>query len=306
MSGKIDRSRAAWALAERQEGVISREQLLEAGFSRHAIAHRLRTGRLHPLWEGVYVVGRASTVPRSRWWGAVLACGPGSAISHGTAAAARRIRGLDDASIHVSVPADVVRRRPGIVVHRRSNLRPGEIEHDGGLPITAVATTLVDIAAGLSLAELERAVNDADKLDLLDPQALRAELQRMPPRPGRARLRKLLDRHTFVLTDSELERRFVPIALRAGLPSPATGALVEGFEVDFFWPELGLVVETDGLRYHRTSAAQARDRRRDQAHAAAGLTPLRFTHAQVRYEAARVEAVLRSVANRLGRGRSRD
>ena len=52
---------------------------------------------------------------------------------------------------------------------------------------------------------------------------------------------------------------------------------VNGFEVDFFWPTLGLVVETDGLRYHRTPAQQARDRVRDQAHTAAGLTPLRFT-----------------------------
>jgi uncharacterized protein len=69
-----------------------------------------------------------------------------------------------------------------------------------------------------------------------------------------ARLRKLLDRRTFVLTDSELERRFLPLVRRAGLPEPVTGEDVNGFEVDFYWPELGLVIETDGLRYHRTPA----------------------------------------------------
>ena len=69
--------------------------------------------------------------------------------------------------------------------------------------------------------------------------------------------------------------------------------------VDFYWPELGLVVETDGLRYHRTPSQQARDRLRDQAHAAAGLTAIRFTHEQVCYESRHVRATLEAVARRL-------
>ena len=75
---------------------------------------------------------------------------------------------------------------------------------------------------------------------------------------------------------------------------------MNGFKVDFFWRDLGLVVETDGLRYHRTPAQQARDRRRDGANAAAGLTTLRFTHAQIAYEREWVLGILRDVANRLG------
>lgn len=98
-----------------------------------------------------------------------------------------------------------------------------------------------------------------------------------------------------------LERRFKPLARAAGLPLPVTGARVNGFRVDFFWPDLELVVETDGLRYHRTPAQQARDRRRDQAHAAAGFAQLRFTHDQVRREPGHVVATLRSVAERLAR-----
>ena len=65
--------------------------------------------------------------------------------------------------------------------------------------------------------------------------------------------------------------------------------------MDFFWPDLKLVVETDGLRYHRTSAQQARDGIRDLAHHAAGFTPLRFTYAQVTFEPDFVRASLRSV-----------
>ena len=54
-----------------------------------------------------------------------------------------------------------------------------------------------------------------------------------------------------------------------------------GYEVDFWFPDHELVVETDGLRYHRTPAQQARAARRDQKHTAAGLGVLRFTHWQI-------------------------
>jgi hypothetical protein len=147
--------------------------------------------------------------------------------------------------------------------------------------------------------ELEAAVNEADKLDLVDPEQLGAELQEMVRRPGIAPLRRLLDRDTFVLTDSELERRFLPIAEAAGLPPPLTRQRVNGFKVDFVWPELGLVVETDGLRYHRTAAQQARNRRRDQAHTAAGLIALRFTHAQLRFQPDHARRTLAEVVVRL-------
>lgn len=148
---------------------------------------------------------------------------------------------------------------------------------------------------------LERAVNEADRLNLADPEELRDALGRYRDERGVARLRELLDRRTFRLTDSELERRFLRIVDDAGLPVPLTGRWLSGFRVDFHWPDLGLVVETDGLRYHRTPAQQARDRLRDQAHLAAGLTPLRFTHRQVRFEPGYVRLTLLAVVNRLRR-----
>jgi very-short-patch-repair endonuclease len=119
----------------------------------------------------------------------------------------------------------------------------------------------------------------------------------MPPGAGISRLRKAVT--GFTLTDSELERLFMPIARRAGLPDPVTQAQLDGFRVDFYWPELGLVVETDGLRYHRTPFAQARDLRRDQAHLAAGRTPIRFSHAQVVHQPGYVERTLREVVERV-------
>jgi len=166
------------------------------------------------------------------------------------------------------------------------------------IPVTCPARTLLDLATELEPAALERAVNEADKRDLIDPDNLRATLDRYAGEPGVRPLRTLLDKHTFRLSDSELEVLFRPIAAEAGLPPPSTKAIVNGFAVDFFWPNLGLVVETDGLRYHRTASSQARDRLRDQVHAAAGLTTLRFTHRQVKYEPSHVRRILHATVGR--------
>jgi len=197
------------------------------------------------------------------------------------------------------VPASTTRLVDGIAVHRRRRLRAADHSTHLGIPVTSPIRTLADLASCLPIGQVEAADNEADKRNLVDPEELRSALGEMKGQSGVARLRVLLDRRTFVLTDSELERRFLPIARAAGLPVPEAGRTLNGFRVDFFWPELGLVVETDGLRYHRTAAQQTRDRRRDQAHTAAGLTTLRFTHAQVRFERGNVRTTLREVARRL-------
>lgn len=160
--------------------------------------------------------------------------------------------------------------------------------------------TLVDRAAVLDRRGIEREVSEADKLRLVTPPRLRAELHHYRGQRGVGRLREALDRRTFRLTDSDLERVFLPIVRELGLPLPLTRQKVNGFRVDFFWPEAKLVVETDGLTYHRTPAQQAKDLTREQIHMAAGYSPLRFTDEQVRYEPAHVRRTLREVARRLG------
>jgi very-short-patch-repair endonuclease len=227
---------------------------------------------------------------------AVLACGLGAALSHTSAGAlwgiSTALRGL-----HVTVPPNSHRRAQGIFLHQRK-LAPRELRYRDGIPLTSPSLTLVDLATTLNGRQLEAAINAADKLDLIDPERLHAEVAAMPRRPGLAALRELLDRHALQLTDSDLERRFLRLVRRAGLPAPLTQQSVSGFRVDFFWPAEKLVVETDGLRYHRTPLEQARDRKRDQAHAAAGLTPLRFTHHEIVHEPRRVEEMLALVLRR--------
>jgi very-short-patch-repair endonuclease len=284
------------ARAASQHGVVARTQLLALGLDADGIRHRLRRGRLHVVHRGVYAVGRPRLSRLGVLSAAVLACGPDAALSHESAG---EVLGIRPPRLGpVDVTASPARRgRPGIRLHRAA-LPPGDRAERHGVPVTGVVRTFVDLALSLSDDELEAAVNAADRLDLIDPEQLRAAVERMAGRRGAARLRRLLDARRFTLTDSQLERRFLAIVRRANLPGPLTQQHLNGFRVDFFWPELGLVVETDGLRYYRTPAQQARDRRRDQAHVAAGLVALRFTYAQVAHEPGEVQRVLSAAVRR--------
>lgn len=230
---------------------------------------------------------------------ATLACGPTAVLSHGSAAELWGIGSESEDAVEISVRAPSPRERPGVKVYRRPRLEDRDVAVFSHIPVTAVVRTMIDCSTQLDAAGVERMVNEADARRLVRLDTLRAELESRPGQWGIAKLRDLIDRRTFRLTDSELERRFLALVQEAGLGPPATGRYLNGFKVDFFWPRLGLVVETDGLTYHRTPAQQKRDHVRDQTHTAAGLTPLRFTHEQVRYERNYVVARLRETARRL-------
>ncbi|MBA3867497.1 MAG: type IV toxin-antitoxin system AbiEi family antitoxin domain-containing protein [Solirubrobacterales bacterium] len=291
----------AWALANRQRGTIARRQLMALGFTRRAIEHRIARGKLHPVGHGVYVVGRRELTREGGWMAAILACGEGALLSHRSAGALYGITEERRGVTEVSVPRRGKRTRPGIKVHNRPGLRVVDIGTLHGIPVTSPVQTMLDLATVLGPYGLERTVNEADKREVIDPETLRMALDARVGEPGVRRLRSLLDRDTFLLSDSDLELLFRPIAAAAGLPRPLTKDWVNGFEVDFHWPGLGLVVETDGWRYHRTPAVQRRDAIRDQTHTAAGLTTLRFSHWQVKYDPGHVQAILAATATHLPR-----
>lgn len=280
-----------WGLVAEQHGVVSRRQLVARGYGRSAIDHRLAVGRLYRVTRGVYAVGRPDLTRAGVMMAAVLACGEGAAISHETAAELWRLRRAEHAPIEVSMTRRSPIRRAGLRVHRRREFQAADRDR---IPVTTVAQTLVDMAGRWSERHLEAAVNQADAHDLMDPDALREALDGFAGQSGVRRLRALLDEKTFRLTDSELERRFLAIVRKAGLALPETRRYANSWRVDFIWPDLGLVVETDSLRYHRTPSQQNRDYERDHAHRLAGRPPLRFTHHQIRYKPDHVVRLLRN------------
>jgi very-short-patch-repair endonuclease len=289
MTPSIDHP-AVWTLVRAQHGVIARPQLLHFGFSAEAIKHRLTRGRLRLIWRGVYAVGQLPLTKEGRFMAAVLAGGTGAALSHESAAALWGIRkaGLDP--IDISRPGNRVRLE-GIRAHRR-NPMPATTTLKS-ISVTQPLFTLVDLAASLHPRALEAAVNETDKLRLVAPAQTRKQLAEMPRTPGLGLLEAMLGVHKR--TDSDLERAFLRLVRKAGLPLPKTQKRANGHRVDFHWPELGLVVETDGSAYQRTPMQQMRDRQRDQAHTKAGLTPLRFAELQIDYYPDEVVETLRAL-----------
>jgi hypothetical protein len=259
----------------------------------------MRVGRLHPIVRGVYAVGRSQLSREGRWTAAVLASGSDAALSHRSAAALWGFAKEHPDYIDVSVRRGSEARLHGVRCHRRPSLPVSDIMTRLNIPLTQPVRTFLDLATVAGSKTVERAINEADKLDVIDADSLRRALDDHAGEAGVRPLRRILDEHTFRLSDDELERLFRPLAMSAGLPVPLTKHMVNEFEVDFFWPDLGLVVETDGWRYHRTPSAQTRDALRFQAHTAAGLTPLRFSHYQVKYEPRHVQTVLMKTAANL-------
>jgi very-short-patch-repair endonuclease len=278
-----------WNLVRTQHGVVTRAQLLGFGMTPAAIRQRRLNGRLHEVHRGVYAVGRRELTRHGELMAAVLACGPGARLSHQSAAELWKMRRRVDGPIDVAVVGDTPRRRPGITAHRSGRGRHRLLHL---IPVGNPVSVLIDLATCLPDEEVEDAVNEADRLDLARTNRLRRALDDEPKRPGVGRLKRILDAQTFSRAANGLERRFLAIVREAGLPAPTTQRRLGRYRVDFFWPELGFVVETDSLRHHRTAAEQTVDLSRDQAHARAGLRSLRFTHSQVFHRPEHVRAVL--------------
>jgi very-short-patch-repair endonuclease len=237
----------------------------------------------------VYAVGHRRLGREGCWLAAVLACGPSAVLSHRSAAALWGIRPTSAPRVDVTVPRGSGRRStPAIAVHRPR----GAIEAvtKDAIPVTTPSQTLADIATILPRPALERALETAESLRLLDANRLPARL---------ATLAATLDTETTVR--SPLERRLLALVRAHRLPRPRVNVAVEGLEVDFCWPASRLIVETDGHRHHGTRAAFERDRARDAHLTALGWRVVRITHRRLREEP---DAVLRLLGGLLS-GRNR-
>ncbi len=282
---------AVAAVASRQHGVVTREQLRSVGIGDGSVSWWVRTERLHRLHHGVYAVGHPVVTPEGRWLAAVLACGQGAVLSHRSAAALWGIGVADRGRVDVTVPR--TRKGPaGIAVHRARRLAADETTTLRTIAATTLPRTLADLADVLPERRLARVIHEAEAVHSLAPRALEEAARRVHGRRGNGRLGRAIadpDR-----TRSELERRFRRMCADHGLPPPAVNATVARMEVDFLWPDARVVAETDGWTFHRTRTAFELDRERDQALARAGYRVLRFTHRQVAARPAEVVATLRA------------
>jgi very-short-patch-repair endonuclease len=283
--------------AERQHGVVSLAQLLQAGLTRDAIRSRVRAGRLYRVHRGVYAVGHRRLTALGCAWAAVLATD--GWLSHRWAAAVWHMTTWPAGAVHITTTAQR-RSTDALRVHHSRTLSLDDLTHDPehGLPVTTPMRTLRDLATTETPHRFERLCHRADHLRLIganqagDSRRLKDALQ-------------ALARTGPQITRNDFEELLLEIVAAAGLPQPLVNHVVLGEEVDFFWPEARLIVETDGAATHLTRAAFENDRRRDAMLTRAGYRVIRFTWRQLNEEPELVAAILAGLLGATAAGAAR-
>ena len=291
-NGSETRRRIA-AIVNRQDGPISRRQLLGAGLSHSAIDGRLSRGALFPVYVGVYKLSPASLSRRGQLWAALLALpGPGL-ISHGWAA---WLWGIEDIGGRITLT--VARRCQALPDSRIKIYRRGVGREDRsrrqGLPCTSVERTVIDLAP-LGAKRAQRAFEEADRLDLLDAARMRAACDRAKGRPGIVRVRRLMEEWDRDRpTKRHLEGDFLDLCREHELPTPILNTYIAGWEVDAFWSDAKLAVEVDSYEYHGKDRSQFdRDREKGLGIAAAGIELIRLGDRDINHRRSKTAAILR-------------
>ena len=264
--------------------------------SARAIDYRVEIGRLHPIHPGVYAVGHPRVSYRGELNAAILACGPLAVLSHRTAASEWDLIRSSSRRIHLTVPQSR-KSVPGLTLHRVRELPGDQRRERDGLPLTSVERTLIDIAATATPRELERALEQAVRLQIFDFRRLRDLLHSARTKRGTATLRAIFAAHhpESARTKQELERLFFQVCRDAGFPLPVANASVAGYEVDAYWPDHDLVAELDGFESHGGSRlAFEDDHVKTAALQLAGLTVVRVTWRMLDPDPSTVVALLQA------------
>jgi len=271
--------------------------------STSALGRAAARGALTPVHRGVYALLPLSCLPPlAREHAALLHLGPGAVLSHATAAHLWGLRPPAE-DVEVTMVGRDRRSRPGIRIHRVTELDRADIRAHQGLPLTAPARTLLDLAPELDDEALELAFAEAIKRNRMRRTEARAMVERHAGHAGIARLRELaFDIHDVAWLRADTERRFLRLIRKAGLPQPETQADFGPFhQIDFLWREERVAVETDGYLFHSLRRDLESDHRRDAKLQAAGFIVLRFSWRLIRNQP---EVVLAEVAGVLAMRRA--
>lgn len=265
-------------IAAGQHGVVTRGQLVGAGLSQDQIKRWIKQGLLHRVHRGVFRLGHRAPSVDAAYLAAVLACGQGARLCvHAAAHVYSIVKGQPPPPEVLAVGE---RRHPGVIVHRPREIGVRDTTTYRGIPITTVPRTLVDLAASLSLGELAEAGHHAEVLHRVRPAHIEAVLDRRPNAPGAANVRLIFAGDAVILL-SRLEREFVALLRRNGLPLPLTNRPAGGRHVDCRWPDRRLTVELDSYTFHHTRHAWERDQRRAREAYARGDEFRRYTYGDV-------------------------
>jgi Transcriptional regulator, AbiEi antitoxin/Protein of unknown function (DUF559) len=290
-SGAIDAAIAK--VGAKQFGNITRAQLLDLGLDDDAIRYRVKIGRLHRVFRGVYSVGRPPITPYDWASAAVLACGPGAALSHGSAMTLWGYWRQWDRPYEVMVVGD--RRTRGIRVHCSTTLHRRDVTTQLGIRVTTPARAALDMSPRLNDRQLKRTVSNMLGSLWSNEDQFAETLARHPHAPGAKRIAKLLGL-PGTPTRSGWEDGFPAFCKQYGLPEPVMGQPLHEYVVDALFPAERVIIELDSWDFHKGKIAFETDRERDAETLARGYVTIRITWERIeqrpREEAARLHAIL--------------
>jgi hypothetical protein len=281
------------ALAERQHGLISSDQLIDLQLSWYDIKHLTGVGTLVRLSPRVLRVHGAPVTEAQQLMRAVLDAGPRAALANSTALAHWGVRGFQHRPIHVVRHRDEGDRPPrGVIVHEVRDLPDREIRVLEGIPVVSPALALLQFA-GLRRTSHERlgtAVDNAWTDRLVSYRTLDGILERMSQRgrPGLQKLRDIVQERgpAYVPPASGLEGRVRQILRNAGLPEMRRQVDTGDDEswigrVDVRADDCPFILEIQSERFHSGLTATRADEARFARLRAAGFVVDQVTDIQV-------------------------
>jgi hypothetical protein len=269
-------------VAAERDGVLSIHQLRACGLDDHAIARRVRDGRLHRLYRGVYAVGYPGLTLRGRFRAAVLACGERAVLSHFAAAAFWGFWTWDARLIDVTIGSGT-RDIDGIRVHRSRTLeRDVFVRH--GIRVTSPARTLLDLAAVLPERSLRRMARRAQAQSAVTLRQIHELLARANGHHGAERLRAVIADGPAP-TRSDLEDLLLDLLDKAKIQRPEINAPLrfedETITPDYLWRAQRVAIEADSVTWHEHKLTREHDADKQARLEAAGLRVLRITWRQI-------------------------
>ena len=255
-----------------QLGLITRMQALSVGVGPRDLHRMVTRGDLVAVHRGVFRHGAAPHRSDQRRLAAVLAAGPGAALSHRSAVDVIGASGFRTDIVEVSRSTAAVLRLDGVLVHRIADLVPSDIRRVRELDVTSPARTVVDLGLVARRPFVQRVMEQWLANKVVAFADLEAVLDRVgrQGRNGSGVLRSILADRALGVTVADsvpegalgellLERGFPPLTHHhlVVLPSGAT------FELDWSHPDRLLGFEVDGYGVHlRSNEAFEHDRLR--------------------------------------------
>lgn len=284
----MERDREIDLLGASQHGVVSRAQALDLGLSSAAIGRRLSSGEWIRVLPGIY---RLASVPRTwhQWLlAAFLWAGEGAVVSHRSAGAFLGLGNLKCTFAELWVPSSIKTPSRAIRLHTTKNLARTDLKRSGPITVTNPTRTLIDLGAVIDPLRLEFALEDALNQGLVSLPRLQARLGELigPGRRGPGVLARILENRPYGgPAESNLEVKALQALRAAQIPLPQRQHRLrlgdKDMRLDLAYPEFGIAIECDSVKFHATTRGWDRDRSKNNLLNLAGWTIVRATWREV-------------------------